>query len=67
MPWRFKKQHIAIKEEELQNMAKQVVIGFLLSSLEGGWDVSGELNQMFPDYEFTKTEDFVSKVWGGKP
>lgn len=48
-------------------MAKQVVTGFLLSSLEGGWDVSDELNQIFPDYEFIKMEDFLSKVWDGKP
>ncbi|KAK1236979.1 hypothetical protein MKX08_007927 [Trichoderma sp. CBMAI-0020] len=67
MPWRFERSHSAIKEEDVQQMAKQVVIGFLLSSLEGGWDVSGELNQRFPDYEFTKMEDFLSKVWNGKP
>ncbi|EHK48561.1 uncharacterized protein TrAtP1_009674 [Trichoderma atroviride] len=67
MPWRFERSHSAIKEEEVQEMAKVVVIGFLLSSLEGGWDVSGELNQRFPDYEFTKMEDFLSQVWNGKP
>jgi hypothetical protein len=48
-------------------MVKQVVIGLLLSSLDGGWDVSGELNQIFPDYEFMEIEDFLSKVWNGKP
>ncbi|KAL7896311.1 hypothetical protein HDV63DRAFT_173505 [Trichoderma sp. SZMC 28014] len=67
LPWSFERSHSAIKEEEVQNMAKQVVIGILLSSLEGGWDVSGELNQRFPDYGFTKMEDFLSKVWNGKP
>lgn len=51
----------------MQYMSKQVIIGFLRSSLEGGWDVSGELNQMFPDYKFTTMEDFLSKVWNGKP
>ncbi|KAL7917393.1 hypothetical protein ACQKWADRAFT_306944 [Trichoderma austrokoningii] len=67
MPWRFEKRHSSINEEEAENMTKQVVIGFLLSTIEGGWDVSGELNQTFPDYEFTKMEDFLSNVWGGKP
>lgn len=67
MPWRFERSHSAIKESDVQNMAEKVVIGFLLSSLEGGWDVSDELNQAFPDYEFAKMEDFLSKVWDGKP
>lgn len=66
MAWRFEKRHSAISEEEAQYMSKQVVIGILLSSFEGGWDVSGELNQMFPDYKFTTMEDFLSKVWSGK-
>lgn len=67
MPWRVERTHSAIKEEDAQNMAKIIVIGILLSSLEGGWDVSDELNQRFPDYEFTKMEGFLSKVWNGKP
>ncbi|KAM0473813.1 hypothetical protein ACHAPX_007859 [Trichoderma viride] len=67
IPWRVERTHSAIKEEDAQNMAKIVVIGILLSSLEGGWDVSDELNQRFPDYEFTKMEGFLSKVWNGKP
>ncbi|PTB38410.1 hypothetical protein M441DRAFT_147169 [Trichoderma asperellum CBS 433.97] len=66
LAWRFEKRHSAISEEEAQYMSKQVVIGILLSSFEGGWDVSGELNQMFPDYKFTTMEDFLSKVWSGK-
>jgi hypothetical protein len=67
LPWRFERRHQGIKEEEAEYMAKQIVIGVLLSSLEGGWDVSDELNQLFPDYEYTKIEDFLSEVWSGKP
>ncbi|PNP41462.1 hypothetical protein TGAM01_v209472 [Trichoderma gamsii] len=67
IPWRFERTHSAIKEEDAQTMGKIIVIGILLSSLDGGWDVSDELNQRFPDYEFTKMEDFLSKVWNGKP
>lgn len=48
-------------------MSKIVVTGVFLSSLEGGWDVSDELNQLFPNYEFAKMEDFLAKVWNGKP
>jgi hypothetical protein len=48
-------------------MAKAVPIGMLLSSMKGAWDSSDEMNQLFPDYEFTKMEDFLTKIWEGKP
>lgn len=43
-----------------------VTIGILLSSTKGAWDVSDELNQLFPDYTFDKVENFLAKVWNGK-
>lgn len=67
VPWLFENLHASISKDQARYVTEQFVMGFLLSSLEGGWDVSGELNQMFPDYEFTKMEDFLSKIWGGKP
>lgn len=48
-------------------MVKVVSIGILLSSMKGAWDVSDELNQMFPDYKFEKAEHFLTRVWYGKP
>ncbi|KAL7907528.1 hypothetical protein GGI35DRAFT_456437 [Trichoderma velutinum] len=67
LPWRFERHHSAISAEEAEIMSKIVVTGVFLSSLEGGWDVSDELNQIFPNYEFAKMEDFLSKVWNRKP
>ena len=37
------------------------------SSLKGAWDISDEMNQLFPDYKFTPIEDFLTEVWSGKP
>lgn len=48
-------------------MRKAVCIGILLSSSKGAWDSSDEFNQILPEYEFTRAEDFLSKVWEGKP
>jgi hypothetical protein len=48
-------------------MLKTVLIGTLLSSAKGAWDVSDEMNQLFPDFKFTQIEDFLTEVWEGKP
>ena len=48
-------------------MFKMVKIGMLLSSAKGAWDVSDELNQLFPDYRFEDIESFLTRVWTGKP
>ena len=48
-------------------MQESVLAGVLLSSAKGCWDVSDEWNQLMPDYEFTEIEDFLGKVWEGKP
>lgn len=48
-------------------MLKKVLIGTLLSSAKGAWDVSDAFNKLLPDYEFTQIENFLAKVWEGKP
>ncbi len=48
-------------------MLKTVLIGMLLSSAKGAWDVSDEFNRLLPDYKFTQAEDFLTQVWEGKP
>ncbi|KAF2476002.1 NAD(P)-binding protein [Lindgomyces ingoldianus] len=55
------------KADQLPAMLKTVLIGILLSSVKGAWDVSDAFNQLLPDYEFTKIEDFLANVWEGKP
>ena len=48
-------------------MLKTVLIGTILSSAKGAWDVSNEINQLAPDFEFTQIEDFLTEVWAGRP
>jgi hypothetical protein len=48
-------------------MLKIVLIGTLLSSAKGAWDVSTAFNQLLPDYKFTQIEEFLARVWEGQP
>jgi hypothetical protein len=48
-------------------MARTVLIGTLLSGVQGAWAISDEFNQLLPRYNFTRIEDFLAKVWAGKP
>lgn len=65
--WTLEKRHRAVSEEQSDRLRKAVSIGILLSSIEGAWDVSSELNQLFHDHEFEKAEEFLSRIWKGKP
>lgn len=65
--WALEKRHQAVTEEQHASFVKIVSIGILLSSVKGAWDVSDDINQLFPDYEFDGTGDFLTKVWKGKP
>ena len=60
------KHHSAVKEDEVAKFKTGVLIGFLLSSAKGAWDSSDEFNQIFPDYDFVKIEDFLRDVWEGR-
>lgn len=46
---------------------KTVLIGTLLSSAKGAWDVSNAFNPLLPDYKFTQIEEFLAGVWEGQP
>ncbi|KAK9421833.1 putative NmrA-like domain-containing protein [Seiridium unicorne] len=65
--WRLEAVHRAVSEDQSSALLKGVLIGTLLSSLKGAWDITDEMNQLFPDYEFTSAEAFLSDVWKGKP
>ena len=60
------KHHSAVGEDEVAKFKTGVLIGFLLSSAKGAWDSSDAFNQVFPDYNFTQIENFLSNVWEGK-
>lgn len=65
--WGLEAVHQAVSGDEAAAMLKAVSIGILLSSTKGAWDVSAAWNELLPDYRFTSAEDFLTKVWQGKP
>lgn len=65
--WGLKAVHKAVSEDQASALLKAVSIGILLSSSKGAWDISDDFNQLFPDHEFTSIEEFLAKVWEGKP
>jgi hypothetical protein len=64
--WTLEARHASVAEDQAADMMKTVLIGILLSGVKGAWNVSDEFNQILPDYEFTKIEEFLAKVWEGK-
>lgn len=65
--WSLEARHPSFTGKEAEEALKNVLIGMLVSSAKGGWDVSDEFNQLLPDYKFTKIEEFLTNVWEGKP
>lgn len=65
--WSLETSHSSVSGEEAASMLKAVLVGTLLSSAKGAWDMSDDLNRLLPDYEFTRIEEFLAKVWEGKP
>ncbi|XDG05331.1 hypothetical protein ABKA04_004946 [Annulohypoxylon sp. FPYF3050] len=64
--WNIQAIHQSVSAEQAAALLKAVSIGILLSSSKGAWDISDELNQLFPDFEFASIENFLTKVWEGK-
>ncbi|RDL35782.1 Uncharacterized protein BP5553_06394 [Venustampulla echinocandica] len=65
--WTLEARHPSVTREQAEKMLKTVLIGTLISSVKGAWDVSDEFNQLLPDFKFTQIEDFLATVWKGKP
>jgi hypothetical protein len=65
--FRLEAVHQAVSKEEAPALLRDVTIGTLLTSVRGAWDISDELNQLFPDLELTEAEEFLTNVWNGKP
>lgn len=65
--WSLETRHPSFTGEQVEKALKTVLIGTLVSSVNGGWDVSDEFNQLLPDYKFTQIEVFLAKVWERKP
>jgi len=68
--WTLGRSHPSVAQEQadqLADMIKTVLIGTLLSSAKGAWDVSDDFNQLLPEYKFIAIQDFLLKAWEGKP
>ena len=65
--WTLETRHSSVPEDQAADILKTVLIGTLLSGANGAWDVSDEINQTLPDHKFSQMEDFLAKVWEGKP
>lgn len=63
--WRLEAKHPSMSEVEGAAMLKGVLIGMLLTSIDGAWDVSDDWNNLLPGLEFTQLEGFLRSVWGG--
>jgi len=65
--WTLAASHPSVAQDQIEKMMKVVLIGTLLSSAKGAWDVSDAFNQIVPDFKFTQIENFLAEVWEGKP
>jgi N-acetylglutamate synthase/N-acetylornithine aminotransferase len=64
--WRLEASHSSVSGDKVEEMLKTVLIGTLVSSAKGAWDVSDEFNGLLPGFNFTQIEDFLAEVWEGK-
>ncbi|KAH7418612.1 hypothetical protein BKA64DRAFT_739035 [Cadophora sp. MPI-SDFR-AT-0126] len=67
--WTLGKKHPSFSDDQaaqLEAVLKTVLIGTLLSSAKGAWEVSDEFNRLLPDFNFTEIEGFLSDAWEGK-
>lgn len=65
--WVLEASHPSVSKDQVESFLTNILIGTLLSGAKGAWAVSDEFNQLLPDHEFTKIDDFLAKVWEGKP
>jgi hypothetical protein len=59
--------HPTIPVENREQFSTEFVIMFFRGILNGGWNVSGEWNERFPEFKFQGLEEFLRKAWEGKP
>lgn len=64
--WMPRVDHPSIPLEQVDALASQFLCGVLLAVSVGAFKVSGEWNQLLPDYKFTQLEEFLSQYWKDK-
>ncbi|UPK97495.1 hypothetical protein LCI18_008430 [Fusarium solani-melongenae] len=65
--WKLKIEHPAVGQENAEAWGEMVSRCMLLALQAGEVDCSDEWNQLLPDYQFTRAEEFLAKWWDGKP
>jgi hypothetical protein len=55
--------HPNIAGDDREGFSKEFVVMFFRGILNGSWDVSGEWNERFPEYEFKGLEEYLGKAW----
>ena len=53
----------SIPEGQKEEFSKIATRAMLLSCTRGAWTVTDEWNQIFPDYKFTKVDEFLKGLW----
>ncbi len=66
-PWKPGFSHPSLSPEQREQFGDMVLGGSLLSAIPASWAVSDEWNRIFLDYKFDEIEEFLRKVWAGKP
>lgn len=59
--------HHSVPEDLRHQMSKGATIEFVRAGAMGTWSVSDEWNRLLPGYRFTSAEEYLTKVWEGKP
>lgn len=64
--WVPQMTHPVIPLAEREKFSKEFVCMFFMGVQRGAWDVGGEWNKRFPEYNFTGLEEYMRRAWEGK-
>ncbi|KAF2027819.1 NmrA-like family protein-like protein [Setomelanomma holmii] len=59
--------HPAVPPEQREAFSVQFVVDFFNAMKKGSWDTGDAWNRRFPEYKFTRVEEYLVKAWEGKP
>ncbi|EOA92231.1 hypothetical protein ACJQWK_03701 [Exserohilum turcicum] len=66
-PWVPLLTHPTIPTDMIESFSKQFLFMFFTAIARGAWNVSGELNDLFPHYKFMSADEYLTKAWEGRP
>ncbi|KAF2428274.1 NAD(P)-binding protein [Tothia fuscella] len=65
--WLPTSTHASIPLDQVEGTVTAILSSTLVAISRGSWAVSDEWNKIFPDQKLTGAEEFLTKVWKGKP